>query len=689
MANSILRLIIDAIARGSGVKQTASDVEKLGKITSKVNNVLGAFGLAMGAKEVLDFSMAAAAAARAQKDSENTLTSLVGSTQKYNEAIAQVKEATRGMISETGAARAAFGLLDNGIAKTAEEAANYALAGKALEASLGAETASYEKFLMLLDQGSPMLLNNFNLTDTMVEARQRLIESNTNLEGSEARLQAVRELALEKGLALSKTMSEDTIAAEKFKAASEDLTAALGEMLVPAIAEGQTTWAGYFQTLTNGLAVINEANARFREVGVTQAELSNIQTGMTAEMQHAIEATRVVVSSLDAMNISTERAATAAEQEAAAMRNATSSLNALGFGAAGAAEAHDPLIRGMMTAAQRAREEAAAVRELAAAHQANLAQMAQESQANQNLLAAKEAAPELGARITEQRQAVFEVNQAKEEEQEAADKRQAALAKKSADTMGQAIKDATKDLATDISSAVSDAVTGVDQNVIGDLLGLDNADANAGEAVRRMAAVAAGGIQNEWAPALAAQLTGVQDKTAQAFVAAFSTGDDSKLKAAAQQLALNPIVELFDAQLIANQVEQKLRTDGLQQALNDKVNALLGEKGLPAIQSVTQQVGTAVTTTGDAVNTVGTNVAGVATTAETAMGQVSASLTGTLVSIDTVTLRIGLLNKALERTKVLAGEAGAAIGGLNPPAPGASLVPNGAQMRLGGPVNSI
>jgi hypothetical protein len=97
---------------------------------------------------------------------------------------------------------------------------------------------------------------------------------------------------------------------------------------------------------------------------------------------------------------------------------------------------------------------------------------------------------------------------------------------------------------------------------------------------------------------------------------------------------------------------------------------------------VTQQVGTAVTTTGQAAGQVGTDLGTVATSAETAGKQVSVAFDGSLVSIDTVITRIELLNKMLERTKVLAGEAGGAIGGLNPPS--AAGAPTDAQRKMGG-----
>ena len=113
-----------------------------------------------------------------------------------------------------------------------------------------------------------------------------------------------------------------------------------------------------------------------------------------------------------------------------------------------------------------------------------------------------------------------------------------------------------------------------------------------------MAAVATGGLANEWTQQLAKELQGVD--AAQAFVNAVSSGNEGAVKAEAQKLALNPIVELFDANAIVADIERKWQADQLQQKLNDKVNALLGEKGLPAVAAVTQQVGQAAVDTGTA-----------------------------------------------------------------------------------------
>jgi|GEM_PF-6703189 len=243
-----IEIIISGDARQliSSLKQAGVSVKDFAKETGEAEKGNKGFGLSVGqvvtavagfslvqnaAGMLKEFGAASLEAARSQKDAANALTQLLGSTEAYQQAMGQIKAATNGTISETEAARAAFGLLDNGIAKSATEAAKYVQAGKALNAALG-ETASFEKFLMLLDEGSDMLLNNFNITGSMVQARQQEIMATEGLSEKEARLAAVRQLALEKGLALAGSISEETVAAQQASAAFADFQAAFGGLLV-------------------------------------------------------------------------------------------------------------------------------------------------------------------------------------------------------------------------------------------------------------------------------------------------------------------------------------------------------------------------------------------------------------------------------------------------------------------------
>jgi hypothetical protein len=686
------------------VARTAREAERAhadftGKMQA-LQGALGALGLSVGIQEMARFAEASRDVARAETDALNQLKTAATGIDDYQKALQLGREATMGMASDQAIASSQAVLFGAGLATNSEEAAQLASAGTILTGVFESAGASQELFVRLLSSGSIQLMNNFGITTQMVQAKQKEIEAEGKLQGAEAKTQALKEVLIAQSIKYKGALSEETIAAQQNEAAKANFMASFGNLvneldratgatntLTDAFVQMSAGAKSWSFVINEAIPALNDYANRSFETGQAVGKfgaLADIATNSTGELTNAQRALQdsIDASAVETLATSTEEAAQAAEQEAAALANATSSIDAMGFSAKGAAEAHNPLIRGMIAASQAARDEAAAMKELAASRDVDRQAQIANSQANQNLLSAKEAAPELGAKITANRQAVFQIKEEERIANEKAAKDQERLATQSAKVTAKAFKDATKDLGSDISSAVSDAVSQNNSDVIGKLLGIEGGDANAGEAVRRMAAVAAGGIKNEWAPQLAQQLTGVQDETAKAFVQAFQQGDEGKLKGAAQQLALNPIVELFDAQAIANGVEQKLRAQQLQQQLNDKVNAILGNKGLPAVEAVTNDIGNAVTTTGQAAGQVSTDLGTLGTSAETEMAKVSTAFDGTLISIDTIILRIGDLIKMLERVKVVAGEAAGGIAGLNPPA--ANGAPTQAQYKMGG-----
>lgn len=276
-------------------------------------------------------------------------------------------------------------------------------------------------------------------------------------------------------------------------------------------------------------------------------------------------------------------------------------------------------------------------------------------------------------------QAQFEqeqTRQAEEERRKEADK----SAKQMTQSFSQAANQITNSISGAINSLVSSSVSAGD-SWVSQALGVDQAGQDRiEEDVRRMAAVAQGGLADVNAAELAAKLSGVKDAVAQAYVQAFSTGDDKKLKAAAKQLALSPIVELYNVEAITQQIETQLRQQRLSQQINDKVNALLGEKGLGAIQQVTQQVQGVVDTTGQAAQQTSAEVTTVGTSAETTGKQISQAFSGAIVQIDILNERFRLMAGLIERVNTLAKSAGGSISGMNPPA----APTNDAANKMGG-----
>jgi hypothetical protein len=115
------------------------------------------------------------------------------------------------------------------------------------------------------------------------------------------------------------------------------------------------------------------------------------------------------------------------------------------------------------------------------------------------------------------------------------------------------------------------------------------------------------------------------------------------------------------------------------------VNALLGEKGLPAVAAVSQQVGQAADT-GIATAQVGQSLQGVANDAEATGAAVKTNFTEAITAIDILNARMIILKSTIEGIKKEAGLAAGAISRMNVPPLGAggNVVPNGAQMKMGG-----
>lgn len=683
--------------------RAADEAEKAQKGLSDrlktIQSALAAYGVAVSVQQLTQFVNASREMGRAETDAVGALKTSARGIADYQDALQLAREATKGMASDQELAASESVLFGAGLATNAQQAADLASAGTVLSQVFASAGASQELFVRLLSSGSIALYNNFGLTAQMVNAKQKEIEATTNLTGAEAKSQALKEILIAQSQKYQNSLSQESIAAAQAQAAQSNFMASFGN-LVNAL-DSATGATDFYTASLNKLT----EGAKAWQV-VLQQQIPAIQQHEAAMAAQAAQ-TILTAQGYDELEAATDAAAqnqqafqdallanvdSHAEYQAAVDKVAQSNIFLAGELDLTAAE-FDALKAAMAGAAQVAAgnayasmrnltiatsEAAAAARDLATAE----AEVGQQQQANAALRAAKEAAPELGARVTEARAAAFQERTAREQALAQANEREARQAAQAARQTGQAIVKAMEPLAGEISSAVSSAISGVNQDVIGDLLGVENVEQNAGEAVRRMAAVAAGGIQNEWASQLATQLTGVQDQTAQAFVNAFQAGDEGKLKAAAQQLALNPIVDMFDANLIAQQVEAKLRAQQLQQQLNDKVNALLGEKGLQAVTTATQQVQQVATETGAATTQVGESVSGLAVTSETAGKQISEAFKGAIPAIDTLIERFRLMLGQLTEINMKAGQAAGNIAGMNPPAAG---LPSTADKKMGGP----
>lgn len=359
----------------------------------------------------------------------------------------------------------------------------------------------------------------------------------------------------------------------------------------------------------------------------------------------------------------------AIDAEVSSLGPLNSSLEAMGFSAQGALEAVDPLTRGLIEQSQAARDAAAASREFAAAKREE-AIAAGAPSTNREIDAYRQLAEARAGTVETQAQFAAQTNQQRIAEQQRQEEQATRESERRATQQAQVITRAFDKVGSDIASAVSGAVSQSTTDIAG-LLGLNaEGEQRVNEGVRRMAAVATGGLANEWTQQLATQLQGVD--AAAAFVNAVRTGNNEATMAEARKLALNPIVELFDANAIAGRIEQQLRAQQLQQVLNDKVNALLGERGLQAVQTVTQQVSTAVDVTSQAATTANTSLANIGVSAEQVGGQVGAAFTSATGPINTLNSSFRLMLGLLDQITQKAGVASGNISAMNPPQAGPS-----------------
>lgn len=698
MAN-ILEIILKAVKQGSGFKDTERDTNSLSKAVGGLNKLLGGLGLAVGAKELFDFGAASVAAARESAAAEGELqAALISSGQASEEYTAQLQSLATALentslftdeqVIKAEATLATFKNLGQDVMpRTIQVVADMGqkmgdlgtaaqLAGIVLNNPTQATARLQRQGILLTDTQKQQIATMIEMGNT-AGAQGILLDVLTTKFGGQA--QAARDAA---GGA-----QDWAVSVGRLQEAMGGLLLAIGDSgvggasvgLVDTLAEGATVWTTNVEQLQLFVDALNRANAELNNTAGTSAsataELSEFQKAqagwgiiLTSVTHAAIESTVGWDALAEAYGEVEQEAADAA----AAMEETAQAANDMSGASNRAALSSYASMRGMMAQAGAARELEDAFRQSAAA--AASAQAAssfggQQDTFTQNL------------NLT-QLQQVSDARLAAQAEKKAQEEDAAAESERIFTQSTQAMVSATNELGNQIASAVSSAVSQSSTD-IAQLLGITpEGEARVNEGVRRMAAVATGGLANEWTQGLATQLQGVD--AAQAFVNAVSTGNNAAAMEEARKLAVNPIVELFDANAIAAGIEQQLRAQQLQQVLNDKVNALLGEKGLPAVAAISQQVGQAATDTGLATGQVQQSTTDMAASAEAAAQKVGAAFAGALPMVDLLNERLKLMAGLIERVNVLAGQAGGSIAGMNPPAAnGSSLVPNEAQRRMG------
>ncbi len=268
---------------GKSVKTFGDNTEKAGKKSkifeqglSGATKAAGALVAALGIREVKQFADETVRLSRSEIDARNALTATVGSLERYKEIISQVAIETQGMTSEQDAASLSNALLDQGITKTAGSTAKLVNTAVILADVLKAQGASVELALRLFSSGNAVLLDNFNISLRQVNIRRKQLEANDRVSKSESRLQAIRELAIEKAEKYTAAISDETKAQRQAEAKAIDMKAALGDLLVPAYTSTAKAATKFFGVIEDGA---DQWSVNIDQAGVLKDTLDELLLG--------------------------------------------------------------------------------------------------------------------------------------------------------------------------------------------------------------------------------------------------------------------------------------------------------------------------------------------------------------------------------------------------------------------------
>lgn len=649
--------ILEIILRGKDAGASAA-VKGLDKALGGLRTVLGGLGLGLGAAELVQFAQASIAAAResaaAEGELQAALTSSGQATEEYKaqlEGLAtalensslftdeQVMQAEASLVTFKNLGQDIMPQVVATVVDMGQKMGNLGsaaqLAGIALNAPEQAAARLQRQGILLSEAQKEQIATMVKLGNT-AGAQGVILDAFNEKFGGQA--QAARDAA---GGA-----QDYAVAMGRLQEEMGGLLLTIGDAgatdkavgWIDRLAAGASAWTSVIENMR----LLSDANKKLTE------ELSLVeqaQQGAIGQVDRSGNAYKLAGDALGSLigwfvkgSTAQEGFAEAVQEVTAAAKSAPGAIDAMTAASNRAAQAGYQAMRGMMAQAQATRDVASAAQEV--------------NQGQLDLLAAKEAGPELGARITENRAAVFKMAQEKEEAEQNASER---AAKQMASSFQQA--------ADEIGNVISSKLTTTFQEVF--KLPEGSAD-EVDEPARRLATVAAAGFGSEWLAQLGQQFSG--QAFWQPMAAAIAAGDEGQLKAAATgaltQFSQGLIPQLWDVEVIKGQVRAQIQQGRIKEQLIETVKQELGAEGVTAavgvVEAAAGNVGVATAQTEASVNTM-------AATATTAGEQIKGAFSGPIGEIDTLILRIEQLNKMLERTKVLAGEAGSAIGGLNPP----------------------
>ena len=227
---------------GDEVEGAGGKTDSLTDGLSGVNSILGAVGLTISAGAFLDLAAqldVAGAKANRITDSFNTFTG--GQADEY---ATRIQTAVNGLIDDEDALLVSQTLINNGMARTSEEAAELVRQATILGAAFGQVGAKQaaEDFALLLNNLSPRQMKEFGLGIDEVRAKtQELMAANSDLTEREATRAAVLELAAQKAAVFNGVLDDQVAHLDALEVAwadvGESVGKAIAEMSDPAIVE--------------------------------------------------------------------------------------------------------------------------------------------------------------------------------------------------------------------------------------------------------------------------------------------------------------------------------------------------------------------------------------------------------------------------------------------------------------------
>jgi hypothetical protein len=327
----IRQLIRSYLDYQDGLDKTSSAQKKVGQSSQslegalgKVKGALGALGVSLAARELIQLSAGMVQAGAAASRAEFGFKTMSGSMTAAAQNMEAMREATNGTIDDMVLARVGAQLMGTGLASTADEMSNMVRVATILGGTfrgLGAEDAAGEFALMLQNiEASTQRLDSFGISAAQVRARAaELVAANANLSSQQARQAAVMEIATARADELSGALTDQQATIDQLRTEwvnfRQDASQAFADFAIGTL--------NTQRSLTQQRDEVIQSTDSFAEYIAAWRESGGEIPRVTQKVYEHIKAEQELQQRLDRANESSERLATqqlaqAKAQEAAA-----------------------------------------------------------------------------------------------------------------------------------------------------------------------------------------------------------------------------------------------------------------------------------------------------------------------------------------------------------------------------------